>query len=151
MTTKPKMFNVFRRMSKRRRTRALLVALIDRAEWGPPRPMAAPVTLATKIGSCPACSTVIDVGDEIEAALVGPPGASFEAWIHASCPNWWDVVRDIIEDYDELIVTKVIPEGRRVASCGHNVGGGPVYLVRNPVSLLDDNHSYWLCEGCVTR
>jgi hypothetical protein len=138
-------------MSKRRRTRALLVALIDRVEWGPPRSLDRPVELATKVGACPACSTVIDVGDEIQSVRVGPLDAPIETWVHVTCPPWWEIVSDLIEDYDDLIVTQVVPEGRRVASCGHNVGGGPVYLVRHPTSLREHNHSYWLCEGCVTR
>lgn len=137
-------------MSKRRRMRALCIALIDHKQWGPPR-RTGPTKVATQQGWCPACSTVISVGDVIDLAHRGPLDAPMVEWVHRTCPDDWDILRDLIEEYDELVVTAVFPEGQRDATCGHRVAGSPVYRVRRLVSLLSDNHSYYLCKDCVKR
>jgi len=140
----------FRRFSRRRRRAALVVALLDRLEWGPPEVLAAP-TVASQDGICPACGWLIGVGDEIGLARMGPPQLNRQSWVHATCPSFWDVLAATVEVRDDKIITKINPAGRgRASGCGHDVTGKPVYLVRRPVSLVEPNHSDWFCEACVT-
>ncbi len=141
----------FRRWSKRRQTRALLIALLDRYEWGRPRRVVDDVIRARVDGLCVDCGSVIHVNDSIVKALHGPADGQTEVWIHAWCPDPWSLVGGVLESHDDVIITQVNSEGRRVASCGHSVEGRPVYLVRNPVTLSRNDHSHWLCEECVTR
>lgn len=142
---------MYRRFSKRRRLRALAVALIDRAEWGPPTYLDAPVN-ARQPGICAACSGEIAVDDEIARARVGPFSDNVQTFVHWRCPSFWSLLSETIEVYDDKIITKINPDGRGVASgCGHTVVGGPVYLVRKPISLISTGHSEWFCEECVTQ
>lgn len=141
----------FRRWSKRRQARALLVALADRAEWGRPERVETHVREALADGICPDCGTLIRRNTSIVKALHGPPDARAETWVHAWCPTVWETINDVLETWDDLIITKISVEGRSNASCGHDVRGRPTYLVRRPVSLTQLDHSYWVCEECVTR
>jgi hypothetical protein len=140
----------FRRFSRRRRRAALVVALLDRLEWGPPE-VRTDAMDATQDAVCPACGTDVVVGDRIVLARVGPPASNHNAWIHETCPSYWDVLARTVERYDDKIITKINPAGRgRAAGCGHVVADEPVYLVRRPVPLSEPNHSNWYCEDCVT-
>jgi hypothetical protein len=137
----------FRRFSKRRQRAAILVALADRVEWGPPVRVAAPV-VARQDGLCVACGTAFDVGDEITLARYGPAQLNRQTWIHEVCPSVWDSLARTFENYDGKIVTKINREGRGRAYCGHDVTDQPVYLVRRPVSLVDPRSADWFCEDC---
>lgn len=140
----------FRRFSKRRQRAALVVALLDRLEWGEPEVHTAPLH-ATQDGVCVACGTVINVHDEIVLANYGPPVDNRRTWIHHVCPNLWDLLAATIEEYDDKIVTKINRCGRgRASGCGHDVTDRPVYLVRRPTSLSRPGSSDWYCESCVT-
>jgi hypothetical protein len=140
----------FRRFSRRRQRAALLVALLDRLEWGPPVVLTAP-TSAAQDGICVACGSQILRNDEIVLARVGPPHQNRQTWVHEVCPSFWVLLAETIERYDDKIISKINREGRGVASgCGHRVTGQPVYLVRRPVSLAEASHSDWYCEACVT-
>lgn len=140
----------FRRWSKRRQAKTLLVALADRLEWGRPERTGSLVD-AKSDGVCIDCGTLIRRGESIQRALYGPPDERAETWVHGWCPTVWQAITGVLENWDDVIITKIQSEGRRVASCGHDVDGQPVYLVRRAVSLAEPGHSYWLCEGCVTR
>lgn len=140
----------FRRLSKRRRTRALVVALLDRLEWGAPQTVSGAMP-ATRDGMCPACGSPYSVGVDIVLLSYGPADGRVLSWGHETCPDLWSVLDDLRESYDDLIVTRVSHEGRNRASCGHDVSTGPVYLVRRAVSLTDHDHSRWICEECATR
>lgn len=140
----------FRRFSKRRQRAALLVALLDRLEWGPPDVRTAPGP-ASQDGVCAACGSRIVTGDQIVLARVGPPDQNRLTWVHHRCPSFWALLAETIERHDDKIISKINQEGRGVASgCGHHVTGQPVYLVRRPVSLAESGHSDWYCEVCVT-
>jgi hypothetical protein len=139
----------FRRWGKRRRLRSYFVALVDLVEWGEPERFG-PIVPATSDGICPRCGSLIGKETSIQQARYGPPDARHEGWLHAWCPNQWQLLADALEDRDGLVVTKINHEGRRTAGCGHDVEGRPVYLVRQPVSLREPNHSTWMCEECVT-
>ena len=141
----------FRRWSKRRRARALIIALADRLEWGPARRVSETVIEARTDGVCPDCGTLIRRGTSIVKALHGPPDAETETWVHAWCPSVWQSISEVLEEWDDLVITRINTEGRQRASCGHDVNGQPVYLVRRLVSLTNFDHSYWVCESCVTR
>jgi hypothetical protein len=138
----------FRRFSKRRQRAAILVALADRVEWGPPLKLSAPVR-ATQEGLCVTCGTAFDVGTSIVLARYGPPIDNRQTWIHDNCPSIWDALARTVEEYDSKIVTKINRVGRgRASGCGHDVTDQPVYLVRRPVSLEDTHSSDWFCESC---
>lgn len=138
----------FRRFSKRRQRAAILVALADRVEWGPPVRITASL-LATQEGFCVACGTAFDVGTEITLARYGPPDQRRQAWVHEVCPSVWDALARTVEEYDSKIVTKINRQGRgRASGCGHDVTDQPVYLVRRPVSLSQSTCSDWFCEDC---
>lgn len=140
----------FRRFSRRRRLRALLVALLDEREWGSPE-VVGEATVARQEGMCPACGGIIYVGDDIVLARVGPPVDNRQTHVHVTCPDPWFLLERTIEVHDDKIITKINNVGRGHASgCGHDVTGRPVYLVRRPVSLRVTNHSDWYCEACVT-
>lgn len=141
----------FNRWSRRRQARSLLIALADRHEWGRPERVGASVLPARTEGLCPDCGALIGLGQSIIKALHGPPDQRAEVWVHGWCPDIWTLVTGVLEDRDGVIITQVNLEGRRVAGCGHDVEGRPVYLVRRPVPLSRDDHSYWACEECVTR
>jgi len=129
----------------------MLVALLDRVEWGEPEVIAGTRTIARQDGVCFDCGGDIGVGDDIVLARVGPSDQNRQSYIHVVCPDLWELLALTVERYDDKIITKVNPVGRgRAAGCGHDVEGRPVYLVRLPVSLRDPNHSYWYCEACVT-
>lgn len=138
----------FRRFSKRRQRAALVVALLDRLEWGEPEVLTAP-KLASSDGLCVACGATIHRDDEIVLARYGPPVDNRQAWVHHVCPDWWTLLARTVEEYDDKIVTRIQRIGRGTASgCGHDVTGSPVYLVRRPVSLTNGRSSDWFCEGC---
>lgn len=138
----------FRRFSKRRQRAALVVALVDRVEWGPPVRLTASVA-AGQDGLCVACGTAFDVGDEIVLARHGPADQNRQSWIHDRCPSFWSALARTVEEYDSKIITKINREGRgRASGCGHDVTDRPVYLVRRPVSLSDPRSSDWFCEEC---
>lgn len=138
----------FRRFSKRRQRAALLVALADRVEWGPPERVTGSLR-ATQEGLCVACGTAFDVGTDIVLARYGPRDDNRQTWVHDACPSVWDALARTVEEYDSKIVTKINREGRgRASGCGHDVTGQPVYLVRRPVSLNDPHSSDWFCEDC---
>lgn len=140
----------FRRFSRRRQRAALVVALLDRLEWGEPEVLTAPMH-ATQAGVCVACGSTIDVHDEIVMASYGPRGENRQVWIHHVCPDPWTLLAATVEEYDDKIVTKINQRGRgRASGCGHDVTDRPVYLVRRPVSLVRSDSSDWYCEACVT-
>lgn len=137
----------FRRFSKRRQRVAMLVALLDRAEWGPPQPLG-PETRAAQRGVCVGCGAPIGRGERIVSARYGPPDENRQTWVHARCPDPWGVLATTVERYDRQIIVKINPQGRGRASCGHDVTNEPVYLLRRPVSLATPNSSAWVCEPC---
>jgi hypothetical protein len=140
----------FRRFSKRRQRAALVVALLDRLAWGPPRPRTAPWS-AGQNGICVACGAFVLVGEEIVLADYGPPADRYQAWVHHRCPDLWDVLAATVEAYDDKVITRINPAGRgRASGCGHTVQDRPVYLVRRTIPLDEPNHSDWFCEACVT-
>lgn len=138
----------FRRFSRRRQRAALVVALLDRLEWGEPEALTAPA-LATSDGLCVACGSTIQRDDEIVLARYGPPVDNRQAWVHHVCPSWWALLARTVEEHDDKIITRIQSVGRGTASgCGHDVTGSPVYLVRRPVSLSDRRCGDWYCEDC---
>lgn len=138
----------FRRFSKRRQRAALVVALLDRLEWGEPEALTAP-TLASSDGLCVACGAAIHRDDEIVLARYGPRADNREAWVHHVCPDWWTLLARTVEEHDDKIITRIQKIGRgRASGCGHDVDGSPVYLVRRPMSLVDRRCADWYCEGC---
>lgn len=142
---------MFRRFSKRRKARALIVALIDRVEWGGPSFLQPPIA-AREFGICTACSGEINIGDQIALARVGPASNNTQTFVHWQCPGFWSLFSDTLEVYDNSVISKINKFGRGNASgCGHDVTGKPVYLVRKPQSLVFDRHSDWFCEDCVTQ
>lgn len=141
----------FRRFSKRRQRAALVVALLDRLEWGEPEVHTAP-GFAMQDALCVACGSLITSGvDEIVLATYGPRAQNRKAWIHHVCPSPWEVLARTVEEYDDKIITRINPAGRgRASGCGHEVHGTPIYLVRRPRSLADPGSADWFCERCVT-
>lgn len=141
----------FRRFSKRRQRVALLVALLDRLEWGEPEVRTAPGR-ATQDALCVACgSTITAYHDEIVLARYGPPDQNRLTWVHHVCPPTWEVLARTVEEYDDKIITRINPAGRgRASGCGHDVTDRPIYLVRRAVPLSDPRCADWYCERCVT-
>lgn len=138
----------FRRFSRRRQLRALVVALLDEREWGRPLLIGEP-TVARQEGVCSACGGVIHASDGIVLARVGPPADNRQTFVHEFCPDPWFLLERTIEVHDDKIITKINQVGRgRATGCGHDVDGRPVYLVRRPVSLAVTDHSDWFCEDC---
>jgi hypothetical protein len=141
----------FRRLSKRRQRAALVVALIDRLQWGPPVVLGGEYQVARQEGMCVACGSPIQLEDLIVLARYGPTPLNIQTFIHLNCPDYWELLARTVETRDDKIITRVNKIGRRRASgCGHDVEGKPVYLVRRPVGLDQPNHSDWYCEECVT-
>jgi hypothetical protein len=139
----------FRRFSKRRQRAAMLVAALDKLEWGQPTPKTNP-TRAYADGLCVACGTIFHEGEQIVLVGYGPKRPNYNGWAHDYCPNVWLSLGRTLERYDDKIITRIQQEGRGRADCGHLVEGKPVYLVRQPVSLDSDAHSKWTCESCAT-
>lgn len=142
----------FRRLSRRRQRAALVVALLDRLQWGPPVPLGGEYQVAKQEGMCVGCGSPIQLEDLIVLARYGPEWANYQTFVHLRCPDYWRLLERTVEARDDKIITRVNKVGRRRASgCGHDVEGKPVYLVRRPVGLDQPNHSDWFCEECVTQ
>jgi hypothetical protein len=139
-----------RRINRRQLARSILVALQDQIENGVPvRWYPQKTTFATFEGWCRACGGPIDINDYITKAVFRT--TRLEVWVHVQCPPPWYLIGLTVEKNDPSIITDYNPEGRKTASCGHNVEGKPIYLVRDPMPIGSPNHSRWICEDCKRR
>lgn len=145
-------------IDRRCQTRTALIVHMWARRWPPLRDSAGtPYTgddlsfPARAPGLCVDCGTYFAAGDGVEYARYGDPRENRRGLVHATCPDWGDVLDSFRQESDHRLITSAAIAGYNRAGCGHVAVNSEVFLAHGSGEHALAGIGTWVCRDCARK